>query len=201
MWRSMTMWRPGREVYRPVWMVVCTSGGLYGQPSGQNDISTSDCVSALLRERHSLPARSETLSEVAQFSRDFRVVCSERHRGDLELKSGYRNSNLYHLNIIDQLAPSRIEFQTRKSSGTWSWASTMRTLPFWSGYGPSTATTMNDNDGTVGIDDGRWRRGHRAAIDYSRAEQVFDSITTRYPREPIASSSGNAVTSWLAATT
>ena len=146
-----------------------------------------------MRERHSLPARSETLSEVAQFSRDFRVVCSERHRGDLELKSGYRNSNLYHLNIIDQLAPSRIEFQTRKSSGTWSWASTMRTLPFWSGYGPSTATTMNDNDGTVGIDDGRWsrhrdgpiewRRGHRAAIDYSRAEQVFDSITTRYPRE------------------
>ena len=68
-----------------------------------------------------------------------------------------------------------------------------------------------DNDETVGIDDGRWsrhrdgpiewRRGHRAAIDYSRAEQVFDSITTRYPREPIASSSGNAVTSWPAATT
>ena len=94
---------------------------------------------------------------------------------------------------LDQPAPSRIRFQTRKSSGTWSWASTMRTLPFWSGYGPSTATTMNDNDGTVGIDDGRWsrhrdgpiewRRGHRAAIDYSRAEQAFDSITTRYPRE------------------
>ena len=68
-----------------------------------------------------------------------------------------------------------------------------------------------DNDETVGIDDGRWgphrdgpiewQRGHRAAIDYSRAEQVFDSITTRYPGEPIASSSGNAVTSWPAATT
>ena len=68
-----------------------------------------------------------------------------------------------------------------------------------------------DNDETVGIDDGRWgphrdgaiewQREHRAAIDYSRAEQVFDSITTRYPREPIASPSGNAVTSWPAATT
>ena len=118
----MTMWLPGREAYRSVWTVVCISGALYGRSFGQNYILTSDCVSALLRERHSLPARSETLSEVERLRRDFRVVCSERHRGDLELKLGYRNSNLYHLNIIDQLAPSRIEFQTRKSSGTWSWA-------------------------------------------------------------------------------
>ena len=66
----MTMWLPGREAYWPVWMVVCTSGGLYGQPSGQSDITTSDCVSALLRERHSLPARSETLSEAADLLLD-----------------------------------------------------------------------------------------------------------------------------------
>ena len=68
-----------------------------------------------------------------------------------------------------------------------------------------------DNDETVGIDDGRWgphrdaaiewQRGHRAAIDCSRAEQVFDSITTRYPREPIASSSRRSLTSLPAATT
>ena len=31
----------------------------------------------------------------------------------------------------------------------------------------------------------RWQRGHQALIDPSWAEQIFDSITTRNPREPI----------------
>ena len=52
-----------------------------------------------------------------------------------------------------------------------------------------------DDNETIGLDDSRWRplrdgviewqRAHRALIDPSRAEQVFDSITTRNPREPI----------------
>ena len=53
-----------------------------------------------------------------------------------------------------------------------------------------------DADETVKIDDGKWQplrekiiewqRGHRSLIDPSRAERLFDSITTRNPREPVA---------------
>ena len=54
----------------------------------------------------------------------------------------------------------------------------------------------NYDDGeSVGLKDGKWtplrdrivewQREHQALIDPSRAEQLFDSITTRNPREPI----------------
>ena len=75
MWRSVTMWLPGREVYRPVWMVVCTSGGLYGQPSGQSDITTSGCVSA---------PDSKSLNEVLQFRRDVQIFYSITTRNSRE---------------------------------------------------------------------------------------------------------------------
>ena len=52
-----------------------------------------------------------------------------------------------------------------------------------------------DANETIELDDSRWRplregviewqREHRALVDPSQAEQVFDSITTRNPREPI----------------
>ena len=100
------------------------------------------CVGALLREREDGRARCEALSEVVQFRRDFRIFYSERHRCDLDLKPGYRNSNGYHLNTIDQLAHSSHQFQGRINSGTELWASTMRTELFWSGSGSSAATTV-----------------------------------------------------------
>ena len=77
-----------------------------------------------------------------QFRRDFRIFYLERHRCDLELKTGYWNSNGYHLNTIDQPAHSSLQFQRRITSGTELWASTMRTKLFWSGSGPSAATAM-----------------------------------------------------------
>ena len=52
-----------------------------------------------------------------------------------------------------------------------------------------------DENETIGLDDGKWRplqdrilqwqRTHQTIIDPSRAEQIFDAITTRNPREPI----------------
>ena len=44
---------------------------------------------------------TETLSEVSQFRRDFWVFYNERHPDDLDLKPGFRNSNVYH--VIDDL--------------------------------------------------------------------------------------------------
>ena len=52
-----------------------------------------------------------------------------------------------------------------------------------------------DDNETIELDDSRWRplrdgviewqHEHRALVDPSQAEQIFDSITTRNPREPI----------------
>ena len=52
-----------------------------------------------------------------------------------------------------------------------------------------------DDSEEIGLDDGKWRplldriiewqAGHQRVIEPSRAEQIFDSITTRNPREPI----------------
>lgn len=60
----------------------------------------------------------------------------------------------------------------------------------WSRY----CDNYDDNE-TIGLDDGKWgplqdriiewQRSHHSVIDPSRAEQIFDSITTRNPREPI----------------
>ena len=71
---------------------------------------------------------------------------------------------------------------------------TMRTSPSWSGSGTLYCDNYDDSE-TVAPDDGRrcplrdrttsWQRGHEALIDPSRAERIFDSITTRNPREPI----------------
>lgn len=44
---------------------------------------------------------TEPLSDVAQFRRDFWAFYSERHPDDLDLKPGFRNSNVYHL--VDDL--------------------------------------------------------------------------------------------------
>ena len=63
----MTLWLPGREASRRVAMVLCTSVGLYRWPAVHEDIATSGCVGALLRERQGPRARSETLNEVVQF--------------------------------------------------------------------------------------------------------------------------------------
>ena len=85
-------------------------------------------------------------------------------------------------------------FQPRKISETGLWASTMRASPSWRGSGTLCCDNY-DNDETVEIDVGRWRplhdriiewqRAHRALIDPSWAERVFDSSTTGDPREPI----------------
>ena len=85
-------------------MVSCTLVALYWW---HLYIPTLGRLNGLLREREDRWARSEALSEVAQFRRDFRIFYLERHRCDLELKTGYWNSNGYHLNTIDQLASSQ----------------------------------------------------------------------------------------------
>ena len=48
-------------------------------PTQYRNIRASGCVSALFREWQGLPARSETMGEVAQFSLDFGVFSPERH--------------------------------------------------------------------------------------------------------------------------
>ena len=52
-------------------------------------------------DRYVRSISTETLSDVAQFRRDFWAFYSERHPGDLDLKPGFRNSNAYHL--VDDL--------------------------------------------------------------------------------------------------
>ena len=66
--------------------------------------------------------------------------------------------------------------------------------PSWRECGPATVTDYDDDE-TIGLDDGKWsplqgrilqwQRTHQTVIDPSRAEQIFDSITSRNPREPI----------------
>ena len=64
-------------------------------------------------------ARSETLTEIVQFRGNFRVFYPERHRGDLDVRPGFWNSNAYQMNTIDQPASSSTqETSARKSAET-----------------------------------------------------------------------------------
>ena len=92
-----------------------------------------------------------------QFRGNFRVFYSERHRGDLNVRPAFWNSNAYEMNTIDQPASSSTqEISARKSTETELWALTMRTSPSWSESGTLYCDNYDDSE-TVGLDDGRRR--------------------------------------------